>query len=334
MSKKAPYRKLTDDEKVRLRDDYLAGRSVQWIAHEYELTEDAAYKQVQRAGGKRLGVPTLSKGKQHKVKPEDIALRLAVLLGLQPRTAAPRRAIPDSDLLRFATGQGTAPEACLRIEDVLPHVLRAPTPFPADVLPRLDGFLAFSREMIGVEPQPFQVAIAATLLAYKSSAFVLGRQTGKDWLAALFCTWESIVAPNSRILIVSEAQRQSDQLAERVMAFVARSPETFDAVTESSRERLRFSNGSEVYFLPATGAIRGLTEVTRAIVNEARGVPDETYEAVQPMLARLNGSLCLFSTPLGRQGKLYEFSTHPAFAVMQLPSRVNRYLSDEFLESE
>ena len=153
-------------------------------------------------------------------------------------------------------------------------------------------------------------------------------------LAALFVVWESIVRPNSRNLVVSEAQRQSDLLAERAMAFVARSAEAFDSVAESSRERVRFRNGSEAYFLPSTGAIRGLTEVTRAIVNEARGVPDEAYEAVTPMLSRLAGSLCVFSTPMGRAGKLYAFYQDPAFAAMQLPSSANVYLDRAFLEAE
>src|SRR5436305_757764 len=179
----------------------------------------------------------------------------------------------------------------------------------------------------------FDTAIANLLLAFRSSVLVLGRQTGKDWLAALFVVWESIVRPNSRILVVSEAQRQSDLLAERAMSFVARSAEAFDSVAESSRERVRFRNGSEAYFLPSTGAIRGLTEVTRAIVNEARGVPDEAYEAVTPMLARLNGSLCVFSTPMGRAGKLFEFYQNPGFAAMQLPSHVNRTLDKAFLEA-
>ena len=220
-------------------------------------------------------------------------------------------------------------------ERVRPHVLRHPltAPDPA-ALAKLHGLLAFAHELVAVEPQDYQAAIAYLLLAFRSSVFVLGRQTGKDWLAALFVVWESIVRPNSRILVVSEAQRQSDLLAERAMSFVARSAEAFDSVAESSRERVRFRNGSEAYFLPSTGAIRGLTEVTRAIVNEARGVPDEAYEAVTPMLSRLAGSLCVFSTPMGRAGKLYAFYQDPAFAAMQLPSSVNVYLDRAFLEAE
>ena len=43
---------------------------------------------------------------------------------------------------------------------------------------------------------------------------------------------------------------------------------------------------------------------------------------------------CVFSTPLGMQGKFFEFYTNPSFAAMQLPSSINRYLSADFLEAE
>lgn len=295
-----------------------------------------------RVKASRLGVrrpPVSPEGRSRATRkpprPDDIATRLAMLLGQEPRPVAPRREIPDEDLLRYA-GERTPPEATEPLwERVRPHILRHPLPaHDGASLAKLHGFLAFAHEMIGVEPQDYQAAMAYLMLAHRSSVFVMGRQVGKDYVAGLFVAWESIVRPNSRILVVSEAQRQSDMLAERTMAFLARSAEAFDSVAESNRERMRFTNGSEVYFLPSTGAIRGLTEVTRAIVNEARGVPDESYEAITPMLARLNGSLCVFSTPMGMQGKLFEFYSNPTFAAMQLPSSVNRFLDAAFLEAE
>lgn len=335
---KIPH-KWTEDEDREMADLYLRGVSVQGIADQFGTSKSNIKKRLSEMGIKRGATPS----RPPRLKePEDIAVRLAVLQGIVPRSPAPRRVIPDEDLLRYA-GEGNAYSDATAVEWGLPWdaISAAIERIPAldestDALAsrRLLGFNAFAKELIDVEPQPYQLAIAFVLLAAKNAVFVLGRQSGKDWTAGLFATWESIVRPNSRILVVSEAQRQSDLLAERVMAFVARSPEVFDAVTESTRERLRFSNGSELYFLPSTGAIRGLTEVTRVLANEARGIPDESFEAVSPMLARLNGSLALLSTPMGRQGKLFEFYGNPAFAVMQLPSSVNRYLSADFLESE
>src|SRR2546425_276022 len=294
----------------------------------------AAGSLLPRRGGARRPPGGRRAARHSADDPRDIAQRLAILLGETPRPPAPRREIPDEDLIAFAGGK--PPSDAVALWDwVKPHILRSPRPAPdAAALARLHGFRAFARDVVGMEPQDYQAAVAYCMLSHRSAVFVLGRQIGKDWIAALFATWESVVRPNARTLVVSEAQRQSDLLAERAMAFIARSAEVFDSVAVSTRERLRFRNGSEVYFLPSTGAIRGLTEVTRCIVNEARGVPDEAYEAVTPMLARLNGSLCLFSTPMGRAGKLFEFYQNPAFAAMQLPSSVNVYLDRAFLEAE
>lgn len=336
------HKLVSDEDREAIRQRFVRGDAVPQIAADFGLTPAHVRVIASRLGAKRP-VSTLVTRKPHKpTAPEDIASRLAVLLGLQPRTAAPRRTIPDADLLRYAGDERAYSDATfvewgLPWDSIASCISRIPSldePTDAIACRRLLGFNAFAREVIEVEPQVYQLAVGFVLLASKNAVFVLGRQSGKDWTAGLFCTWEALVSPNSRILIISEAQRQSDLLAERVMAFIARSPECFDAVTESTRERLRFTNGSELYFLPSTGAIRGLTEVTRVIANEARGIPDESFEAVSPMLARLNGSMSLFSTPMGRQGKLYEFYSNPAFAVMQLPSSVNRYLSPDFLESE
>src|SRR5207249_4628458 len=68
--------------------------------------------------------------------------------------------------------------------------------------------------------------------------------------------------------------------------------------------------------------------------NEALNIPDETFPAIEPFLARLHGSLALFSTPGGRVGKLWEYYNNPLFATMRLPSTVNKYLPPAHLEDQ
>lgn len=330
-------REWTAADTALLRDLYIEGKSLAYLADRFHTSPGAVKQKLHREGIKRPASATSQGHPPRKPKaPDDIATRLAVLLGQEPRPVAPRREIPDEDLLRYAGERTPPPEALGGLwERVRPHILRHPLPDPeAAALGKLWGLLAFSKELLDVEPQDYQACAVYLVLSHKNAVVVSGRQVGKDWVAALFTVWESLTRPNARTVIVSEAQRQSDMLAERAMAFIARSAEVFDSVADSSRERLRFRNGSEVYFLPATGAIRGLTEVTRVIANEARGIPDETYDAVTPMLARLGGSLVLFSTPLGRQGRLFDFYSNSSFAAMQLPSTVNQYLDKSFLEGE
>jgi hypothetical protein len=185
-----------------------------------------------------------------------------------------------------------------------------------------------------VELQDYQVEIASRLMGTKPLVCVTGRQVGKDFTIACFSLWESIVKANAKTLIISAAQRQSDLLNERILAFIAGNDQLYASVEKSGREELRFKNNSAIYFLPATGLIRGYTEVSRAFFNESRDIPESAYDAVTPMLSRRNGQLAVFSTPLGRAGKLWELWNSPLYEKVQVPSSANKYLDPAFLESE
>lgn len=321
-------------------DHYLSGRSPEWIASEMGSTAAAVKMALSRWDVKRPVSLTGQAKPPRRQELKDIARRRAVLLGLEPRPVAPRRTIPDEDLMRYG-GESLAPEAIAgacdwdSVASCIERVSGIDEATDEDASRKVAGFLAFGRELIGVEPQPHQIAMAYLMLASRNVVSIIGRQGGKDWLIGLLLVWESVAWPNRRSVIVSEAQRQSDWLCkESVMNHIARSPEVFDCVARPGMECLSFLNQSEIYFLPSTGAIRGLTSVTRAIVNEALNVPDESYPALEPMLARLHGSLSLFSTPGGRVGKLWEYYNNPMFSTMRLPSSVNTYLPHQHLEDQ
>jgi hypothetical protein len=223
-------------------------------------------------------------------------------LGESPRIDIEARSFTDDELLTFVNG--------------------------------ISGITSFLKELVGVELQDYQLKICQGLLGPRNLVVVTGRQVGKDFTIASFSLWESIVRPNSKIVIVSAAQRQSDLLNDRILSFVAQNDQLYASVLKASREELRFKNGSVIYFLPATGLIRGYTEVTRVFVNEARDVPELTYDSITPMLSRRNGHLSVFSTPLGRTGHLWEMWNSPLFDKAQVSSMQNKYLDKNFIESE
>src|SRR5206468_2478673 len=80
---------------------------------------------------------------------------------------------------------------------------------------------------------------------------------------------------------------------------------------------------------------RGET-ATRVLVNEARDILDEeeTYAAVEPMLLVTAGSLGIFSTPLGKSGRLWEAFSSPLYLKTRIPSRASRYAAPEHLERQ
>jgi hypothetical protein len=71
---------------------------------------------------------------------------------------------------------------------------------------------------------------------------------------------------------------------------------------------MELANGSRIVSLPGKddAAVRGYSNVTTLIVDEAARVSDALYSAVRPMLAVSGGRMVVLSTPFGRRGWFYE----------------------------
>ena len=298
----------TSQELEVLREYYTAGKSLDFIAFELKKSPESCKQKAWRMGLHRSRdkddpdrEPT-GKLRKHMLSQIDLATRIARLLGNQVSEEIRRMPLTDEELLAYTNG--------------------------------IQGLGAFLKDLCGVELQDYQMLIVGHLMSARPLVCVTGRQIGKDFTIACFALWEAIVRANSRVLIVSAAQRQSDLLNDRILAFIAGNDHLYASVEKSGREELRFKNNSAVYFLPATGLIRGYTEITRAIFNEARDIPEIAYDAVTPMLSRRNGSLAVFSTPLGRAGRLWELWNSPLYEKVQVRSDQNKYLDKAFLEAE
>ncbi|MEE9173908.1 MAG: terminase family protein [Thermoplasmata archaeon] len=321
----------TEDEEI-LRQLYLGRQPLGRIAKRFDTTKDNIRQKAHRLGLRRprpKGAPR-----------DDIATRLKVLLGEEGRAPTERRLFDDEELLRFA-GRGVDPQA---VHDALAPTLE---PFVIDPLPRprdgegvdawarLHGLDAFCREVVGLTLMDHQLAMALCCLASRRALCLAGRQCGKDVTQAALALWEAVTQPGSRIVLVSGAQRQSDALMEKALGFVARDEKLFDSVLHSSREALELTNGSFLKALPATGIIRGET-ATRVLVNEARDIlnEEEVYAAVEPMLLTTDGPFGIFSTPLGKQGRLWEAFNGGHYRKTRIPSSASRYATPEHLERQ
>lgn len=128
------------------------------------------------------------------------------------------------------------------------------------------------------------------------------RQSGKSTVAALKCLHRAVYYPNSLVLVVSKAERQSFEVFGKISSYYDRlkSPPT-----KIKDQALSFtlSNGSRVVSLPgAEDTIRGYSAVDLLFEDESARVPDVLNDAVRPMLAVSNGQLILGSTPNGTNG--------------------------------
>jgi len=204
----------------------------------------------------------------------------------------------------------------------------------------IEGFKKFCHDVLRWKGEPvtlqdYQIEMAEKMLLYKRCLQLAGRQIGKDFLCSCFTTWESIIHPNWLTIIVSAAQRQSDLLMDRILVFIGTNQQLIDSVANSTKEELTFTNGSRVVALPATGIIRGYSEVNRVIANEVRDMPDETFSHVMPMIGVSRGALDLFSTPPpGKVGYMWEAWNNPMYkhGRAQVPTHMNIYFPKEEIE--
>ena len=196
----------------------------------------------------------------------------------------------------------------------------------------VEGCDLFLRETLNIVLQDYQLQMVDKMLKHRRFIAMTGRQIGKGYVCACYCIWKSIVSPNSKILIISGGQRQSDNLFRRIYDFIGSSQDLFDTVEKSNMEVLRFRNGSEVYSLPSEGRIRGYTEVSDVLMDEVAEIPDYVLPAVTPMLMIKGGNLFMFSTPRGCNGLVWDCFNNPVFANMNFPSYVNKYADTKEIE--
>jgi hypothetical protein len=105
---------------------------------------------------------------------------------------------------------------------------------------------------------------------------------------------------------------------------------------EDNKLSLQLENGSRIVSLPGKEAnIRGYSNVSLIIEDEASRVPDDLYRAVRPMLAVSSGRLVLVSTPFGKRGHFYEeWESSTDWYRVSIPATECPRINSQFLEQE
>ncbi len=140
-------------------------------------------------------------------------------------------------------------------------------------------------------------------------AMLIPRQHGKTEAAVMKALPVALTEPHSLILIVSPAQRLSDEFVRRARVAYGRIKNAPSLVGDAAR-RIEFENGSRILALPGDNegdTLRGLANVRLAIIDETSRCSDALITAVRPMLAtNKRGQLVYLSTPKGKRGAFYE----------------------------
>ena len=141
---------------------------------------------------------------------------------------------------------------------------------------------------LGLEPDPWQ----AEVLEGGHPRLLLNccRQAGKSTAVALLGLAEAVFVPDSKVLLLSRSLRQSTELFRIVVDFHRRLGAPL--AERQTAEELLLENHSRIVCLPCREeTIRGYSDVSLLVIDEAARVPDELYRTVRPMLAVSRGRL-------------------------------------------
>jgi len=192
--------------------------------------------------------------------------------------------------------------------------------------------VAFARS-IGFEPDEWQ----EELLRSTSDRVLLNcsRQSGKSTMVAIIALHRALYHPNSLILCLAPALRQSQELFAKVLSFYRDLGKPVPAHAENKLS-LELENSSRIMTLPGTEkTIRGFSGAALLILDEAAQIDDGLYFAVRPMLAVSGGALMMLSTPYGKRGVFFEaWEGGLEWERYEVPARDCPRISEAFLEEE
>ena len=198
----------------------------------------------------------------------------------------------------------------------------------------LDPALSFP--LRGFQADPWQ----QDFLRSRSRRILLNccRQAGKSCTVAALALHTALFQRGSLTLVVAPSQRQTDEFLRFAMDFYNAFGRPVPQKGSGNQDRLELVNGSRIVALPAREAtIRGFSNVTLLVFDEAANVPDHLFDVMLPMLAVSRGRLICLSTPLGRRGFFYKFwhDTEGPWQRFQVPvSQVPRILPDVVQEAQ
>jgi hypothetical protein len=186
---------------------------------------------------------------------------------------------------------------------------------------------------LGMEPDPWQAEVLHE--NYDHLLLNCCRQAGKSTVVAMLGLAQALCHRNALVLLVSRSFRQSSELFRVVRDFHWRLGEPF--LERKTKSELQFENRSRVVCLPCSeSTIRGFSNVSLLVIDEAARVPDDLYLAVRPMLSVSGGRLIALSTPRGKRGFFYNAWTKGGadWKRIEVPASMVPRLKPEFLEKD
>jgi Terminase large subunit, T4likevirus-type, N-terminal len=175
------------------------------------------------------------------------------------------------------------------------------------------------------------------LQSEKNTLVCVTRQGGKSLAVCAKAVHHAATRMGSLILIAAPSDRQVRELI-RLCADLIIGAGYGNELRSKQVTSLEFKGGSRIIGVPGTVPqnVRGYSDVSVVVVDEAAFVPDEFFTAVSPMLAVSQGQLICLSTPAGRRGYFWNQWANNSESwerIEVLATLINR-IPKEFLEQE
>ncbi len=162
------------------------------------------------------------------------------------------------------------------------------------------------------------------------------RQWGKSTVLAAKAVHRAETRAGCLVLVMSPSLRQSGEFLRKAEEFVRRMGMAVRGDGDNALS-IAFPNGSRIVGLPGVErTVRGFSNVSLMLIDEAARAPDELYRAMRPALATGDGDLWLMSTPNGKRGFFWEEWERggPEWERIRVPAEECPRISARFLAEE
>ncbi|MBI4904782.1 MAG: hypothetical protein HY820_14170 [Acidobacteria bacterium] len=198
----------------------------------------------------------------------------------------------------------------------------------------------------GQFPNPFDLTAALSLtpdpiqseiLAQDPARCIINcsRQWGKSTITAVKAVHHALTRPDTLTLVLSPSARQSAEFLRKVKTYLdtLEIPYRGDGHNAISAQ---LPNSSRIIGLPGNeDTVRGFSNASLLIVDEASRVSDALYQSVRPAIATCpDARIWLLSTPNGRSGFFYNTFIGPDtdWTRFSVPANKCNRISQKFLE--
>ena len=172
--------------------------------------------------------------------------------------------------------------------------------------PQISDYLAlekypalFAEALLGHQADPWQEEVIES----ESKRIILNccRQSGKSTIVSIVALHHALYHPNAMVIVISHTLQQAAETFRKITDYYKQVGRPVLSVTQTVH-RLELQNGSRIVTLTgqAPDSIRGFSNVSLLVIDEAAQVPRAAYLSARPMLAVSDGKIILLSTPHGK----------------------------------